>query len=77
MPQIRKRQKTNKGGFLMVKLRIMRKTVKARYAAEGRDRCAACYESIQVGDEYTRTGQSGGKRRLLYCRACAEEKGIL
>ena len=62
----------------MAKLMIMRKSVKARYAADGRDRCTSCRSEIKVGDEYTTTSKRcNGKRRLLYCRACAEEKGIL
>ncbi len=62
----------------MTKLMIMRKTVKARYAAEGRDLCIACDEPIQVGEPYTTTSKrSDGSRRLLYCRACAEEKCII
>jgi len=62
----------------MPKLIIMRKNVKARYATEGRDRCASCDVTVQVGDEYTTTSKRrDGSRRLLYCRACAEEKNIL
>jgi len=58
----------------MAKLLIMRRTVKARYATGGRDHCTNCRGEIKVGDEYTPTS---GWRRLLYCRACAEEKNIL
>jgi len=62
----------------MVKLRIMRKTVKARYAADGRDRCKACDKFIQVGDEYTPSSKrSDGTIRFLYCKTCAEKKDII
>lgn len=62
----------------MAKLKIMRKTVKTKYAADGRDHCVVCGNSIQVGEEYTTRGQQSSiKRRRLYCRACAEEKNIL
>ncbi len=62
----------------MAKLKVMRKSVKARYAADGRDHCTGCQGELKVGDEYTTTGgRSDRKRRLLYCRTCAEEKNII
>ncbi len=62
----------------MAKLLIMRGIVKVRYAADGRDRCKACQGELKVGDKYTTTGGSSAQRkRLVYCKACAEEKNIL
>ncbi|MBA7595654.1 hypothetical protein ES703_02619 [subsurface metagenome] len=62
----------------MAKLLIMRKTVKTRYAANGRDRCTSCSGEIKISDKYTTTGGGSVQRKkLVYCRACAEEKNIL
>ena len=63
-------------GVLMPKLKTMSKGNKTRYAKTGRGRCRSCYDEIKIGDKYTTTGGSGTKR-LIYCRACAEEKSIL
>ncbi len=62
----------------MAKLKVMRKTVKSRYAADGRDYCTGCNQTLETGDEYTAASRrSDGTKRLLYCRACAEEKNII
>ncbi len=62
----------------MAKLKVMRKNVKTRYASDGRDHCEACGDPIQVGESYATTGgRSDGKKRLLYCSVCAEEKCII
>ncbi len=62
----------------MAKLLIMSKGNKARYSKTDRDICTSCNGEIKTGDKYTTTGGSSvQKKRLVYCRACAEEKNIL